>query len=425
MIANKVTNCADLLSILNATTANVVNAVSARDLLSMHVPNNIRVIAEVQDGDAKRGRFLLHTIHRGSLPLQLHHEANGIVLAFDCDAAVKWQCLVMPPRITNNIYDKRSLINNIKSYNITPMEDGTVVSLYHYDAHWNISTARGWRMNDKVWIDGLTYQNVVNEVLSALNITYDLLDVLRHHTICFHHPKMHPFTDGIRAEYLFDVPVELQPFINAPRKIMFPETFSNFNIVDQLTKRNQSALNNYIGNNTIIHYGYILRNGNTDICMESDLYREIKHIYYAAPRLIPATITCPSPKSSNMLVKQKVQHNARHIFAAMRAYMDFKHKYVAISLFPQFKALYALFDTFFNDLAANILLYIYDNSTFDHPCANLVSLVHSLIDHVRKNGSIDPTHHDSKSIIIDYLLDLDNVHIYVDHLRTLCEFDGF
>jgi hypothetical protein len=405
-----------LLALLNLNRLDSVE--DARKSIADKLPHTVKL--NTDDSTTGETRFILSLINKTNHSLsQLHSEANGIIIAFSVDAETQWRLLVSPPRILVNIYNRNYLTKNMLNYTITAANDGTILSLYYYGEKWCISTARLLEANNVNWISNKSYSVILDEVLSAYELSLDSLDTSTTYTFGFHHPEFHPFTNHITAWYVANTKL---PNIPKQESVVFPANFSREKILNELLANNARAMSRYIESG-VIHYGYILRYENSNIILESDLFTNIKKIYYSQPR--------PNHDSKFTLMNEIIQRQIyepkyRNMFVVLRAYMNYELKYVALSLFPRFKEMYDEFDKFFNELSAIILLHIHDSSI---PLAckkegmiptvherSLDNLLAKLVNHIKKIGGLCPTDKDSKSIIIDFLLDENYTFTYINYL---------
>jgi hypothetical protein len=157
------------------------------------------------------------------------------------------------------------------------MNDGTIVSLYYYDNKWRISTTRGYDMGASKWLSTKTYDEIVAIVLQKYDISFDELDQSKYYTIGFHHPEYHPFMNEITA-WSVSSRNKIDKLPQQPQ-VTFPSTFTNEQILNALHNNNHGAMRNYLSFGKI-HYGYILRYNDSNIILESDLFQNIKYIYY-------------------------------------------------------------------------------------------------------------------------------------------------
>lgn len=385
---------------------------SAYNALKNKSTENIRVVCEFDNpsDQLRKSRFLLNTIHKGLITLTIHSEANGIVLLCDLDAEFQWSVLVMPPRTLTTKYNKRKLISNIKSYTISPMNDGTIISLYYYDNKWRISTTRGYDMGPNKWLSTKTYDEIIAIVLAKYDISFDELDSSSYYTIGFHHPEYHPFVNDITAWSINFVDESKKGIGKLPQQlsVTFPKNFTNEQIFNALQNNNYGAMANYITSGKI-HYGYILRYNDSNILLESDLFQNIKYIYYKHPKIF-------NERNTENINKQLLDPTTRNLFVALRAYMNPEKKYVALSLFSHFKELYSSFDEMISEAALNVLLKIQDNKLqIKSSLNNVITLVSN---HITLVGGFDPQASESKSIAMDFLTDPRYIYAYLNYLSN-------
>jgi hypothetical protein len=392
----------ELLNILNLTTYETLE--SAHESLIAKTPENIRIIKEKTAENATKSRFLLNVVHKGSITTTLHSEANGIILLFDTSATPGWSTLVIPPRTLTNVYNREDITSKMDKYTIQAVSDGTTVSLYYYDDLWRISTSRGFDMGEIKWTSDKTYNEILNIILNTYDVNYSMLDTKLSYNLGFHHPEYHPFEDKIYAWSSNIVGIPPQAVVS------FPPKMTNQQILQSMLNHNDSSINDYFKNG-VIHYGYILRHDDDNICLESKLFRAIKEIYYKQPKF-----RNNKPEATGLIQNQLLNPNVRNIYVALRAYMNHHQKYVALNLFPNFRDYYSTFDNMFNELAINVLLRIQNSNTeIKSPLINVINLISK---HIISVGGFNPNLNDSKSIVVDFLNDNTYIYAYVNYLAN-------
>jgi hypothetical protein len=293
-------------------------------------------------------------------------------------------------------------------------------------------------MNEAKWMSNKTYEEMLNEVLSNYkNFSWDKLNKNFSYHIGFRHHDSHMFKSDLQRVWFiqkvdikslnesgqYEINTDNDIFIDSqkPVKINF-----DFRIMAENNKR---SLGRYLKSaettsplmRPLIHYGYILR-GNFDnlyecsnILMESELYKKIRNLIYNLP------------KKSHIILN----YTNRKEYLALRAYLHHTNKNVFRKLFPQYSNKYDTYDEFINKLVDRIL-QCYRNKniilkTYIHPpCDGQdtssnpqgVSMINHrdmlakfFINYINKAGGINAFNPSSKSIIYDYVMNVNNIEI--------------
>lgn len=226
-------------------------------------------------------------------------ECNGLILEMNT-----WKPLMVPPRglranidtVTGNKFVQQHL------YDIYRAEDGTCFNMYYYGENWVISTARGYAMNDVSW-GGKTYQQLVEECLAHVNLTWDQfteqLVTTRCYSFGFKHKDFHKFQEGQstpinRMWFIQSVDLDEQsdrylwssnasPCVEIPNQKVYTTTITNLKELYTLAARAYDAF----CNSGDVCYGFILRSkdhnitGNSsDLFIESSLMSTIRKLWY-------------------------------------------------------------------------------------------------------------------------------------------------
>ena len=163
------------------------------------------------------------------------------------------------------------------------------------------------------------------------------------------------------------------------------------------------ALRNYLRmQEQPIHYGYIFRGSfeelgeNSNILIESSLMKKIRQLVYNLPH------------------KDELIFNNENIidYITLRAYLNYSNSKVFIDLFPQYSRYYEKYKNFINELV-NRILQCYRNKNIKlKPDQKIDGLATIFMQHINKNGAINPFDDICKNIIYDYIVDIEYIDLY-------------
>lgn len=215
------------------------------------------------------GRIMLYNNRALSMnPSKLNMECNGIIL----DSATNEVIMYPPPPI---IYSKDINIPADATY--SAICDGTSVVLYHYRGSWNLATNKAYDvMNLKPPGISLTFGQMFAEIVNSE--TLEALDQELAYNLIMKHHVMHPFLkcpDYVVLVGAFDkqgnrCAVECGTFM--PQE--------EYPVDDALYGRLMPAYTNYLKNNEVIDFGFIVNMRGYRVLLESELMRKIRVALY-------------------------------------------------------------------------------------------------------------------------------------------------
>lgn len=318
------------------------------DIRSDLGPRGIQVSYEPTIKTEKSGRYVISTRRYKKVANfndKLTRQCGGVVVEYNTN-----KILAFPPKPCN---PRRNFKNvDLTQYDVYQINDGTTVTLYHYDDKWQVSSLNGYSVGALVWAGTKTFKQVLTECLATCaDFSWDRLDTNKCYTVGFRHPEYHPFNPNKKVWFIQSVDLSSQnvdEFIpNYEDDIGIPFQTKVDMTIKTLIENVQNAGFNYIRDGTI-DMGYILRpNSDNDIehiLLESSLLKYIKKFVYndRSGRL--------NPREENY-----VGANNRMIYIALKSYLDVNDHYVFKSLFSQHVDLYDLFNEFIEKLMDALL----------------------------------------------------------------------
>lgn len=269
-------------------------------------------------GEEDFGRLILTANQHSNFDSAITYECNGAVIDLN-----DWKLLVVPPAFLRRQYKQEIIAENLKHYHISPLLDGTVVTLYWCARTnaWEISTARGFAVSDYKWIGPATYREHFERIGGA----YDNLNRDYCYSYIMNVRDFHPFNSGPEslqeiqrvnvATGVIEAPAQVSIQISPEdMKLRNKQAFVNFHKPTSPKADKQYAKQ--------INFGYILH-GDFDKCgnhshiaLESSLYIRVKKMVYKFPKNIPLT------------------HETRLPYLKMYNYLDIKNTAAFCKLFP-------------------------------------------------------------------------------------------
>lgn len=414
------------------------------------VGEDIRVRCEIVDSngedktsDGKRGRFahlndlkvarVLLTSNRlkSDFGRQLVRECNGVVLEYP-----SWNVLSVPAMMFNPRFRITDVINNMDSYSIYEIKDGTTVTLYYYNSKWCLSSTNGFDVSDYQWMGASTYIQALQSVAKLYpDFSFDKLDTKYAYTVGFRHSEFHPLLSDPAKLWLIQacnltelntnsvmVPENVNIGIPAQTATVVPGTKGRA-LFKHMQDRNTNAMGRYL--NSIrdvssvpdIHYGYVLRSNsltgatcaNSNIILESDLLKQIRFLMYNLPKrkfseAVPVT-------AANRLE-----------YTILRAYLSCSTKYVFLNLFPQFGEQYRKYDILFTKLSNRIIAALRNRNTResitatktpkDAMNARIDKLAFALVKHIEDCSRINAMDAQGPNIVLDFIMDRKHLDLY-------------
>ena len=276
----------------------------------------------------------------------LERQCNGVVLEYP-----SWKVLAVPMHaITiNGRIPKETELSN---YSVYAINDGTTVTMYHYDGKWCLSSANGFNVSDYQWIGSTTYWDALSEVLANYpDFSWDKLDKNLSYTIGFCHKDFQPLpTNKQRAWFVQSCDLSA---LNTKGKLSINYE-SNIGIPNQtpvqmpegdhaawLHDSNASALTSYTTSihrseqQVPMHYGWILRHndGTSSLMFESTLLTKVRQLMYNMP------------KKNSLIVLTTPRERLEYLL--LKSYLNTSTRFTFIELFPQFSPRYAYYEKIF------------------------------------------------------------------------------
>lgn len=381
------------------------------------------------------------------LSMEVYRQLNGLVLSVP-----GWKVLSVSAPILNYNVKVETVAKNLKSYDIYPVIDGTVVTLYWYEPAkaWRLSSSHGYDVTDMRWIGARTYMEALLELATQYNaFSLERLNRACSYTIGFRHPDFQPMKyDGAKVWFIQSCNTSLmnnlsianvdisqlvgqsaaavqailsktaaKPMllinttediglpIQAP--IQFPPDISDEKIVETLRKHNENALpeftkslsGDFVGTP---HYGYFLRpKPGTDLCdtmFESTLLHLVKNALYNFPK-------------KRHVGESELTPENRLEYAKLRAYLSNTLKYPFITLFPQFQSDYGRYDVLFGKIAERVSQIARKTRDKKSNDPRVELLAQKFAAHI-KEKRINVANAEGMSIIMDFLRDRRYLELY-------------
>jgi hypothetical protein len=326
-----------------------------------------------------------HIKSADSAMTELQQVCNGIVLEYP-----GFRILAIPPPTITWKYSN-AVWNNISKYTIYEALDGSVVTLYYTDA-WHISSANSACVDAYTRLNpATTYMQAVDTCLRLYpKFKWENLSKDHCYNIGFKHYDFHPLGVANRAwlvatHYVGDSEPYLPPTVGIPAQ---PKLQQCKNVRQLIKKNTTNALQSYL-NGGRPNYGYVLALGHARILVESTLMSNIRNAVYNLPKGLYDSGA------------------ARSTYFSLRAYLRVKTRITFIKLFPQYKALYESFDTFFKTLTMKVMK--------NDISAVALGQVDKFAAHVasKLRTTIDISNINSAGVITDFLLDYSLLGTYM------------
>ena len=321
----------------------------------------------------------------------LQYECNGIVVEVG-----SWRIVANPPSALNKVAPFREVDAHMSVYDVYPVDDGTILTLYHPQAggDWALASHNGYDVSRYRWIGALTYAEIVFDLFMRLYpefvaatgpslangaLAFRSLSTARSYTFGFRHHNHHPLTVDperiwqiqcsdttqldpvVAADALPGIPQQ-QAWADAPgglRALIASTADSLANAVARVAAGSGAALN----------YGYILRSRDSartgalsNVLISSLLLTTVRRNVYDQ-RVRPTAAT--SAPRHPLLGDERLEFGAMRAFlAAGNMRSDF------IALYPSWAPRFQVFDQFTKRVIA--------------------AIVHSLRQHSQGSASAEP-----------------------------------
>jgi len=233
---------------------------------------------------------------------------------------------------------------------IVPITDGTTVTLYWHRNRWVYGTIGSYDFGNMPWSGDVTHSSIIENVFERCNFDVGKLDKGKCYTIGYK-SDCHPFLEGgsepickmwlIRTVNIAginayinspgDKVVEFESFESTTADVGIPlQEESTVNFSDILTVNN-TAYDTFIQTG-VVNYGYIVYLDGWAYLMDSDLYRNLRHIFYDAP--VPGSRRCRRQGNRSNVTMFPID---RQKFCILHAMLSPIYSDMFLNLFPQFQ----------------------------------------------------------------------------------------
>lgn len=397
--------------------------------------NNIRVRTE----KVEHGRVVLSCAFK-QVTSKLVSECNGLVLD-----SKNWRVLAAPPSAFNMRPNNKRVDAYLSEslYDVIRVVDGTVVTLYHYDDRWAISSSNGYDVSTLKWIGPKTYAELLFELFKRIGevpveftetgfLNFPSLDKHKCYTIGFRHHNFQPLVEDpeklwfiqscdVSGEFpvILDVtPVEVA---SLPGQDILTRPFNTLNEIRSFSANSVALAVETIsairkGEDCIrsFNYGYILRSRQpertkdlSNILIESPLLKQIrKKVYDRAP----------------FNVRPLLNENDRLEYNAMKAFLSIgKHNFVA--LYPDWAEKYRLYDEFIETVVSIIVHAITQKAMAPagrdpRLRSNSGKVAKALMEHICRHEKITAFDKDVDKIVRDYVVNPEYAYLFLRALQV-------
>lgn len=352
--------------------------------------------------------IITHNRNESDFTHPITFQCNGFIL----DASNNWNALAVPCEAFNPKTSLRAVSQNYTAnkYKIYKISDGTIITLYYYNDHWVLGTTNGYEMNNMRWMGPKTYEEMFNEITRFYpEFSLDKFDKKYSYCIGFKHHSNQIFTNEPQHAWFIqrtNLETLISDTVNKTGLPLQKPTKIIFNYKD-LINTNDKALRNYLRTSERpIHYGYILRGDfgelgeNSNVLLESTLIKKIRQLVYNLPRESTITFT----------------HFNRLEYVILRAYINYSNRKIFIDLFPQFSKYYDIYREFINNLVYRIVQCYRNRNIKLRPTQKVDQLASIFIGYINKGAKINSFDDNCKSIIYDYVVDIEYIDLYCDAL---------
>ncbi len=347
----------------------------------------------------KQGAYTKHS--------QLYYECNGIIID-----TTDWKLISTSMPSFNKRIEAKIINDGITNdtYNFYRIIDGTIITLYHYNDKWIISTSNGYDVSNYYWMGNKTYAEVFDDLLTRKyplfkqNMTN--LDKNKCYTLGFRHHNFHFLKNDPELIWLIKI-TELTTLSNIQEdlydiKIQQPEELSVYTL-DGLKNLPQfiDSLPNAIKGISYC-YGYILRSGDrnlsTDYLIQSQLLSTIKQLMYE--------------NKIEKSIREKITHENREIYNTWKSFLYINTRDNFQSLRPDIRSLFLKMDEFVNNVIFNIIQLIKGNPIVQQN-SEIFKSSHTLYKFLMETENIKTYTKDTESIVRDLLINPENAYFFM------------
>lgn len=310
-------------------------------------------------------------------------------------------CLPVSPPIIN--YKISFISNKIYEAKITPIVDGTTVTLYYYKNNWTVSTYRGYDVGDYTRMGNKTFKDVLMEIFAKYpNFSFSKLKKKHCYTLGFKSKHFHPFIDPSNSNTAWYIrSFDLHNLTDTIEDIGIPKQ-KNLDISDisQLVNNCKKALTNYISS-SVIDYGYIISLNGRSYLMESSLLKFIRNTFY---------YSFSNSKTSINDIKKLTNFNEVN-YRVLRALLNNINVSTFRSVFPQYNHIYKKLTNSI-DMISDIII---NNSVINMNSTNS-TFVKDIKKRINKSISLEQLPYSSK---IEIIYNFVCIHEYTNNIFNL------
>lgn len=409
-------------------------------------------------------RILLST--RRKLPTQpdeLYKQLNGLVLQYS-----GWKVLSVGSPILNYSPKINETVSNLSSYDIYPIIDGTVVTLYWYEptvavqscstgvksqptGSWRLSSSNGYDVTDMRWLGSRTYMEAIVELAKLHPLfSFERLNRSCSYTIGFRHHDFHPLQcDGPKLWFIqscntsllnslsvvsIDISkltgqsmatmnslikassvkpmlvISTRDDIGLPIQspLQFPPDMAAEVIMQTLLKHNDNALAEFTKS---LSGDFIISPHYGYFLRTHSQRHDLCDIMFESTLLaLVKGALYNFPKKRNTGESDLTPDN-RMEYAKLRAYLSNTIKYPFITLFPQFQNDYVRYDVLFSKIADRIIQIIRKPQDKKSSDPRIEIIAQKFSAHI-KDKQINVLCNEGTAIVLDFLRDRRYLEMY-------------
>lgn len=375
-------------------------------------------------------RIILRIRKNNNIHPLLYYYSNGCVID-----TIKWKAVSVPPIAFN----KRQVPELIEKYykqglyDVIKVIDGTVITFYYWDNHWNISSSNSYDISSFYWMGDMNYSEIIYDLFTRLypdaaencgiqlidnsSLDFSKLQKNKSYTIGFRHHNYHPLKAD--PEYMWNIQnVHLSSgkieFNDGIQGLPNQQIINAVNSLDQLNHINKSAISDALRTeNPVFTYGFILRSKNpsitkefSNILMSSVLLKKIKKNIYEYP--------------SNSL-KHYITNVNRFEYITMKNYFNKTERNDIMQLYPQTFERFTVYTKCVNDTILCTLAIMKNKQTNSNEPLNfqtcIITLAYSLLKHISKFEALDPFNKDTELILKDYYSNIEYSVLFLNAIN--------
>jgi len=375
----------------------------------------------------KLRRIILKTIKNTNVHPLIYYYSNGLVI----DTEI-WAPISVPPLAFNKRQLLKEVNNNIEHYEVLPITDGTVVTIYKWKNKWHIASSNSYDISGFYWIGKKTYAEIIYDLftkfapdcITTLGIQLDdngldfgTLNSKYCYTIGIRHHDFHPLLNdpekiwNIQKVKLSTLTVIYNDGIpGIPKQTIITPPLS----IVEINNINKSSIHDAMKSDPIFNYGYILRSINPDITgefssilLDSGLLKEIRKNIYDYP--------------SNVL-RQYITNENRLDFIILKNYFNKLKKNEILRLYPQFLTKYNKYSICIDETIkciTNILKVKNGEKIVISTNIHIEILAQTLLKYIIKFDNINLNNPDFDLILRDYIMNMEYAVLFIDTINAI------